>query len=80
MGQYMQAIPLLKRHLAVYPDHVWGHVSLVVAYVELGRHADARTEAAEVSRISPRFTMGNVNKDESVNRRWEADLREAGVK
>jgi adenylate cyclase len=80
MAQYQQAIPLLKSNLTVYPDNVWAHANLVVAYTELARDDDARAEAAEVMRISPRFSWGKTNKDESVNRRYNDDMRKAGLK
>jgi len=79
MGQYQQAIPLLKSNLTVYPDNIFAHANLVVAYTELGRDADASAEAAEVMRINPRFSWG-TNRDESVNRRFNDDMRKAGLK
>ena len=79
MGQYQQAIPLLKSNLTAFPDNVWAHANLVIAYTELGREADARAEAAEVIRLNPRFSWG-ANKDESVNRRYNDDMRKAGLK
>jgi tetratricopeptide (TPR) repeat protein len=79
MGQYQQAIPLLKSNLTVYPDNIWAHANLVVAYTAIGRDADARAEAAEIMRINPKFVFG-TNKDESVNRRFNDDIRRAGLK
>ena len=79
-GRYREAIPLLKKSIAAYPNMPWPHVALIAAYTELGREQDARTEAIEFMRISPGFAMGNPNIDESVNRRLEADLRKAGMK
>jgi adenylate cyclase len=61
MGRYQEAIPLLKRSIAVYPTPPWPHVALIVAYTELGRDQDARAEAAEFMRISPGFVFGDVN-------------------
>jgi adenylate cyclase len=80
MGRYHEAVPLLQRTLAVFPNQVWARAVLVVAYSELGRADDARREAAEVKRISPQFAMGEINKEASVNERWESDLRKAGLK
>jgi adenylate cyclase len=80
MGQYKQAILLLKRHVRHYPDQVWAHVNLAVAYMELGREHEARDEVSEIVRISPQFVLGNPSEDESVNRLWETDLRKAGLK
>jgi adenylate cyclase len=79
MRRYQQAIPLLKSNLTVHPDNIFAHANLVVAYTELGRDAEASAEAAEVMRLNPRFSWG-ANRDESVNRRFNDDLRKAGVK
>jgi predicted Zn-dependent protease len=80
MGRYEEAIPLLRRHIAVYPGQPWAHASLVIAYIELGRDADARAAAAEFMQSNPDFVIGGITKDEAVNRRWETDLRKAGLK
>jgi len=79
MGRYQEAIPLLKRHLAVYPNQPWAHVVLIIAYTELGREPDARHEAAELKRINPQFAYMDINKDAAVNKRWDNDLRKAGL-
>lgn len=52
MGRYAEAVPLLKRHLARYPNEMGGHWLLTVANVELGRMDQARAEVAEVMRLS----------------------------
>jgi adenylate cyclase len=57
MGRYQDAIPLLKRHLAVYPNMAWAHAVLIVADIELGREQEARAEAVELNRISPHFQV-----------------------
>jgi len=53
MGRYQDAIPALQRHVGAYPNALWAHLDLAIAYTELGRGHDAREEAAEVTRISP---------------------------
>jgi adenylate cyclase len=70
MGRYQEAIPLLKRHLAVYPNQPWAHVALIEAYSELGREQEARVEAAELKRINPQFAYRDVNKDAARNVRY----------
>jgi adenylate cyclase len=80
MGRYEEAIPLLKRHIAVFPREPWGHAALIVAYTELGREADARAEAAKLMRSNPDASFVGVSKDPAVNRLWEGDLRKAGLK
>jgi tetratricopeptide (TPR) repeat protein len=78
MGRYEEAIPLLKRHLAVWPNNPWAYALLVVAYTELGRDADARAAVAELRRINPDFVWGEPNKDGALNKRYANDLRKAG--
>ena len=80
MGRYQDAIPLLKRHLALYPNQPWARFVLILAYTELGREQDARHEAAELKRINPQFSYMDISKDAAVNKRWENDLRNAGLK
>jgi adenylate cyclase len=80
MGRYDEAIPLLKRHLTVFPTDPWAYAELIVAYIELGRDVDARAAAAELMRINPDFVFGEPNKDAAVNERWKADMRKAGFR
>jgi adenylate cyclase len=82
MGRSQEAATLLKQHIAAYPDNVWAHVALAGIYVELGHETDARAEAAEVMRLNPQFTLAElaVTEDPAVNRRFESDLRKAGLK
>jgi adenylate cyclase len=80
MGRYEEAIPLLKRHLTVWPDNPWAFSLLIVAYTELGRDSDARASAAELMRTNPDFVWGQPNKDAAVNKRYTNDLRRAGFK
>ncbi len=84
MGRYQEAIPILKRHLARYPNNWAAHSILVVDYTELGREDEARAEAAEVLRISPHFSLErwmqiSPQKDQYL-KRVIADLRKAGLK
>jgi Flp pilus assembly protein TadD len=57
MGRYNEAVPLLEKHLAAYPNQPWAHIMLLVAYTELGRDEDARAEAAKIVRGNPRFAV-----------------------
>jgi adenylate cyclase len=85
MGRYEDAIPILKRNLARRPNNWPAHAVLVVDYTELGREDEARAEAAEVMRISPRFSLDaweqmNPQQDQTVRKRFYADDRMAGLK
>ncbi len=86
MGRYEEAIPILKRYLASYPNGLPAHYYLVVDYIELGREPQARAEAAEILRISPNFSVEKfmlrsmVNQDETYRERVRTDLHKAGLK
>jgi adenylate cyclase len=84
MGRNEEAIPVLKRHLVSVPNNLVVHLILCGAYVELGHDQEARAEAAEVLRISPRFTLSDPKKwaikDVALAERWNSDLRKAGLK
>jgi Flp pilus assembly protein TadD len=55
MGRYQDAIPALQRHVGAYPNALWAHLDLAIAYTELDRDHDAREEAAEVITYQPRL-------------------------
>jgi adenylate cyclase len=84
MGRYQEALPFLKRTIAAYPNHMGAHLGLIVAYGELGRDQDARAEAAEVMRISPKVVLvppeKGIFKDADFNKRVWEDFRKAGLK
>jgi adenylate cyclase len=83
MGRYQEAIPLLKRALARYPNVIPVRLYLITCYVELGRSEEARAEAQEVMRINPQFSLVAqkqlYSKDPRRDRRL-ADLAKAGLK
>ncbi len=85
MGRYQEAIPILQRFLAGYPNNLAGHYLLAVDYIELGRELQARAEAAEILRISPNLSVDTFverfpNQDEIYKERVRTDLRKAGLK
>jgi tetratricopeptide (TPR) repeat protein len=57
MGRYKKALASLTAGDA---DDPWVHVELIYTYTELDREEDARAEAKEVLRLSPRFALGTV--------------------
>jgi adenylate cyclase len=84
-GQYEQSIRVLKRHLVRYTNNEAAHVSLAIAYAELGRQPDAEAESAELMRINPQFSLETFKqrapiKDQTLVKRYVADLRKAGLK
>jgi adenylate cyclase len=84
MGRPDQAIPFLKRHVAAFPNAPYAHIDLAIAYVESGREQDARAEAAEITKDMPEFSLPppekGYYKDIALNRRFNDDLRKAGLK
>jgi len=82
MGRYEDAVPILKESLTAFPNILINHICLTTAYVELGRDGDARTQAAEIVRISPQFTSGSIlpGRDAVFGKRIRDDLRKAGLK
>jgi adenylate cyclase len=85
MKRYAEAIPILKLYLAHYPNNFAARANLIIDYTELGREQEARTEAAELVRTSPNFSIEglarrSVQADQVYQNRLYADLRKAGVK
>jgi adenylate cyclase len=91
MGRYEEAIPSLQRAVDA-PNALWFHLALAIAYTELGRGPEARAQASEVMRIDPSYTLPSLEKapysavpflagkDLVLQRRFDADLRKAGLK
>jgi tetratricopeptide (TPR) repeat protein len=84
-GRPEEAVVPLKQYLARYPNILGAHLTLAAVYSELGREAEARTEAAEVLRINPQFSL-EVHKerapikDPAMLERHITALRKAGLK
>ena len=84
MGQYEEAIRIMKSITEKQPDQIIAHMRLAQAYVLSGRENDARKEVAEVLRIDPtssveRIYSNSPYKDQEIGRLKEA-LRKAGLK
>src|SRR5262249_35281416 len=56
-GRPEQALAPLQRFLSRYPNVLKAHLTLAAVYSELGREAEARTEAADVLRLNPHFSL-----------------------
>jgi adenylate cyclase len=84
-GRYEEACAPLQRYLGRYPNFLLGHLTLAGVYSELGQDAKARTEAAEVLRLNPKFSL-EVHKqrmpikDPAVLERHIAALRKARLR
>jgi adenylate cyclase len=82
MGRHAEAVDALKK---AQQNNPWVHVNLVWAYSELGREPEARSEAAEVLRISPSFSVEELRGRlpywrEPGAQSLLAELRQAGLK
>jgi len=84
-GRVEEAIAACKRVLTRSPDFLSAHVFLAAIYSQLGREAEARTEAAEVLQLSPNLSLEVWKqtlpvKDQAGLERFVALLRKAGLK
>ncbi|MBI3757987.1 MAG: tetratricopeptide repeat protein, partial [Deltaproteobacteria bacterium] len=84
-GHYEEARASLQRFLSRYPNMLGVHLMLAAVYSELGQAVEARTEAAEVLRLNPNFSLEIHKqrvtiKDPAVLERHIAALRKAGLK
>jgi adenylate cyclase len=82
LGRYAEAVDALKKSDQSNP---WVHANLVYAYSELEREQDARAEAAELLRVSPGFSLEEMqrmpgNWQGPLGLRYVSDLRKAGLK
>jgi adenylate cyclase len=59
-GRFREAIPPLRRASSIRPAFVPPHMILAWAYAETGDLETARTEVAEVLRISPRYSLAEL--------------------
>jgi TolB-like protein/class 3 adenylate cyclase/cytochrome c-type biogenesis protein CcmH/NrfG len=84
MRRYDEAVTVLKSVLTRNPDYRPAHAELAVIYSELGREEEARTEGAEILRISPDFSLEIARqrvpyKDPAELERFISALRRAGL-
>jgi adenylate cyclase len=56
-GRYEKAIAEYRKAVKIDPDYRDAHVGLASIYAILGRKEEARTEAAEILRIEPSFSI-----------------------
>jgi adenylate cyclase len=85
MGRYEEARVALKRVLTRDPEFWPAHFHLAVSLSESGQAEEAQAEAAEVLRLSPKFSLEVTRQtlpyqDPAVLERALAALRKAGLK
>jgi adenylate cyclase len=79
-----EAIAVLKEATLRSPNYLTNHVILTAIYAKTGRLDEARQQAQEVLRISPRYDVAKFASrvqfaDESVTEGYIAALRQAGL-
>ena len=80
-GQYEEAIKWCEKAVRKDPDSFLSRLMMTVVYSRSGREKDARTEAAEVLRINPKFSVEKFEKAATGKDKetFIAALRKAGL-
>jgi adenylate cyclase len=60
LGQYSQALPLMRDCVAQMPNWYVGHATLAATLAQMGHLDEAQVEAGEVLRYVPGFTISGV--------------------
>jgi len=86
MEAYEKAVEAFKVLVVREPQSKVGHRSLAIAYIRLGRKEQARSEAAEILRLFPEYSLEEVRKqaqlmnmNPTVMENYIEALREAGL-
>ncbi|MBI3245729.1 MAG: tetratricopeptide repeat protein [Deltaproteobacteria bacterium] len=84
-GRYEEAVVPLKKAATLNPNFWVARANLAACYAELGRLEEARSEAMEVLRLAPNFSLEVLKqvlpyKDPAEVERFFASLRKAGLK
>jgi len=83
--RYGEAIRVYKKAIDASPNSLFPHLGLAATYNESGRQEEAMSEAAEVLRIAPKFSLGQFAKTLPYKNQADKDsfieaLRRAGLK
>jgi adenylate cyclase len=84
-GRYEESITACKKALQQQPTNIYAHLVLASTYSLLNRQEEARAAAAEVLRLSPKFSLDYLAKsrphiDPENTARFIEALRKAGLK
>ena len=84
LGRHEEAVVLYQRSINQTPEWINPHIGLTACYAAMGRLEDARTQAAEVLRIDPRYSIGRyatamTYKQPEHAQHYLDALREAGL-
>ena len=88
IGEYEKALQTGKQQLSIDLNHLnayLSHIEMAILYIGIGRIEEAKTEAEEVLKLAPNFSVGvwvdrNPMKDRAQVERDMAALRKAGLK
>ncbi len=84
LGRYEEAVVLYQRSINQTPEYILPHIGLTACYAEMGRLEDARSQAAKVLRIDPKYSIGRYARAMTYKQPEHAQLnrdalREAGL-
>jgi adenylate cyclase len=84
-GKFEEAVSAYRKSIQRAPDNIIAHLGLAATYSMMGREGEARSEAAEVLRINPKFSVDSYAKrltfkDQSETDKYIDALRKAGLK
>jgi tetratricopeptide (TPR) repeat protein len=84
-GQYDEAITWCEKAVSQKPNDLLARMMMAVVYSLSERDVEARAEAAEILRISPKFTLAKFEKILTYKRKTDRErflgaLRKAGLK
>jgi len=85
MGQYKEGIIWCEKAVRREPDSLIARIMMTVVYSLSGRQEEARVEAAEVQRISPKFSLEKFEKKVTYKKKPDKEqfidaLHKAGLK
>jgi adenylate cyclase len=85
VGRFDEAVEQAKKGVDREPENQYTYITLVSACISAGREAEARTAAAEVLKINPKFSLEQYAqivpiKDRSFTDRTIDALKKAGLK
>ncbi|MDH4204618.1 MAG: hypothetical protein OEV45_03725 [Desulfobacteraceae bacterium] len=85
IGRYEEAITECEKAISQDPNSLYAHIAMTVIYSLSGRGEKARSEAAEVLRIHPKFSLNKYEKRVRYKNQEDTDryigaLRKAGLK
>jgi adenylate cyclase len=85
-GRFEEAVSAYKKTLQREPNNFFAHVDLTATYSMMGRGKEAQTEAAEVLRLNPKFSLdsfgkvlSSTSKDQAGVEKYITALRKAGL-